>query len=541
MSGRSLLKIAYEQLVLKAGYPYFELNSSQIEVKHSPVDLFLAVAVIHMQKGVRISFNRCVLSTLYLGDGPLERYIADLLFNKLEANKALKLSVLCDYNRGRRANYVSAYSLMQPLKQNFPPNPNIRIGFYKSPLSPLLANSSNLLSEVFGVQHMKVAVFDDHVVMTGANLSENYFTDRQDRVIIFKNAPKLADFCEDLINSMVDCSFQLTDQGVMEVTLRQFPQDIPHFTSPLSSNGKKVFNKLQEDRIKMLKFMYKTGQRPEFDEFWKTHTAPQPEPAAPEATDLALFEAREWGDKLKKLGRSADVYNVLKDMPNQLNVITGTGGWSDKLAEIGSKVYVFPSLQMASAKINDDLEFTKELLQTATDLKIASGYMNFPSSLLSCLKNKHSLQLLCASPAVSFNKANGFLGDGVKNWIPYLYRALCQRHFKQLPKAQMAEWQKDTWTFHAKGMWAYEGDKPYLTSIGSSNYGKVDVAARSYLRDTEFQLYLWSDCPNMHRQLDAEIKHLWSPSKAVTSDTFKTDFKVGLFTKLLARVLSRFL
>jgi hypothetical protein len=399
MSGRTLLKTAYEQLVIKAGYPCFELNSSQIEIKHSPVDLFLAVTVRPMQKGVRISFSRIVLGTLYLGDGPLERFLADLLFNKLEANKALKLSILCDYHRGRRANYLSAYTLMQPLKMNFPPTPNVRIGFYKSPVAPLLIGSSNLLCEAFGVQHMKVAVFDDHVVMTGANLSENYFTDRQDRVMIIKNAPKLADFCEDLINSTIDCSFVLGNNGCFEVRVKQFPQDIPAFTSLFSARKKAEFNKVQENRIKMLKFMYNTAPRPDFEEMWARHQSP-PEAESPPPTDLALSDGQVWGDRLKKLGNSADVFNVLKEMPTQLNIVTGTGGWNDQLAPVGGKVYMFPCLQNKAANCTDDFDFTSELLKTATDLKITSGYMNFPRSFIELLKDKESVKLLCASPAV---------------------------------------------------------------------------------------------------------------------------------------------
>jgi CDP-diacylglycerol--glycerol-3-phosphate 3-phosphatidyltransferase len=122
-----------------------------------------------------------------------------------------------------------------------------------------------------------------------------------------------------------------------------------------------------------------------------------------------------------------------------------------------------------------------------------------------------------------------------------MYRALCYRHYRQLPKAQISEYRKDLWTFHAKGLWAYEDNKPYLTSVGSSNFGKTDVAQRSYRRDTEFQLYLWSDCPSLHRQLQAETEHLWSTSQLVTLQTFSSEFKTGLATRLLARVCSPFL
>ena len=36
------------------------------------------------------------------------------------------------------------------------------------------------MREVAGVHHMKVHVFDDDIMITGANLSNDYFTDRQD-------------------------------------------------------------------------------------------------------------------------------------------------------------------------------------------------------------------------------------------------------------------------------------------------------------------------------------------------------------------------
>lgn len=34
------------------------------------------------------------------------------------------------------------------------------------------------LKEIFGVHHMKLHVFDNNVLITGANLSQDYFTNR---------------------------------------------------------------------------------------------------------------------------------------------------------------------------------------------------------------------------------------------------------------------------------------------------------------------------------------------------------------------------
>lgn len=47
----------------------------------------------------------------------------------------------------------------------------------------------SLMGEVSGVHHQKVAVFDDTVIIGGANLSHNYFINRKDRYLKFKHCP----------------------------------------------------------------------------------------------------------------------------------------------------------------------------------------------------------------------------------------------------------------------------------------------------------------------------------------------------------------
>lgn len=43
-----------------------------------------------------------------------------------------------------------------------------------------------------GVCHVKAYIFDDDVIISGANLSNTYFTMRQDRYFIVRNAALLA-------------------------------------------------------------------------------------------------------------------------------------------------------------------------------------------------------------------------------------------------------------------------------------------------------------------------------------------------------------
>lgn len=55
------------------------------------------------------------------------------------------------------------------------------------------------MSEVVGVCHLKTYVFDDDVLISGANMSTTYFTKRQDRYHLFRNAAKLAAFVCSLV------------------------------------------------------------------------------------------------------------------------------------------------------------------------------------------------------------------------------------------------------------------------------------------------------------------------------------------------------
>lgn len=59
--------------------------------------------------------------------------------------------------------------------------PRIKISLNKQ------SNSRHkLFGEISGVHHQKIAVFDDTVIIGGANLSHNYFVNRKDRYFMFR-------------------------------------------------------------------------------------------------------------------------------------------------------------------------------------------------------------------------------------------------------------------------------------------------------------------------------------------------------------------
>ncbi|MEE4248180.1 MAG: hypothetical protein V2I33_22550 [Kangiellaceae bacterium] len=105
-----------------------------------------------------------------------------------------------------------------------------------------------MFNEIMGVQHIKVAVFDNHVLLTGANLQEEYFTDRQDRYMVFKHCGELADYYDDLINIIIDSSPQIDDFGSITA-----PVNLSYLNH---SRGTAKQKTLMRNRLNMHKFMH---------------------------------------------------------------------------------------------------------------------------------------------------------------------------------------------------------------------------------------------------------------------------------------------
>ncbi|KAG6826348.1 hypothetical protein H0H92_000231 [Tricholoma furcatifolium] len=109
---------------------------------------------------------------------------------------------------------------------------------------------------------------------------------------------------------------------------------------------------------------------------------------------------------------------------------------------------------------------------------LTSGYFGLyePYQKL-VLTNNVSTRIVAASP-----KANGFFGSkGISGRIPEGYTLLEQRFMKAVKEAgrmwkegsgvMLSEWEKDGWTYHAKGIWVSPSPSspPILTLFGSTN------------------------------------------------------------------------
>ena len=135
-----------------------------------------------------------------MGTGIFEEHLVRQIEKSLERNANLRFRMIIDEARGTRHTkmtngYICSSDLLNEIKASNV-NRDIEVGLLSANTA---ITNSKMLKEVLGVHHCKFAVFDNSVVLTGANLEEQYFTTRRDRYWVINNVPELADYLEDYL------------------------------------------------------------------------------------------------------------------------------------------------------------------------------------------------------------------------------------------------------------------------------------------------------------------------------------------------------
>lgn len=185
--------------------PCFRLNSKNIRIINDPSEFYRSILSNASSAKHRIS-----LASLYLGIGKLENDLVKAIENNLAENDTLKVNILLDYTRGTRGEMNSKVMLMSLLKQSA----NCRLSLYHTP--KLRGLTKKLVparwNELVGLQHMKIYLFDETVIISGANLSNDYFTNRQDRYIEIKDK-RLSDFFTNVLDRVHEFSLKVDRSG----------------------------------------------------------------------------------------------------------------------------------------------------------------------------------------------------------------------------------------------------------------------------------------------------------------------------------------
>ena len=110
--------------------------------------------------------RRIELASLYLGVDQLERDLVQTLNNSLARNPNLRCRILLDHLRGTRGQ-TNSCTLLQPMLAEF--RERMSLHLYHTPNFRGLLKSvlPERVNEGMGVQHMKVYIFDDNVLISG--------------------------------------------------------------------------------------------------------------------------------------------------------------------------------------------------------------------------------------------------------------------------------------------------------------------------------------------------------------------------------------
>lgn len=172
--------------------PCFPMNSSKINIISDPRKFYDTLCERFRNANRRIS-----IASLYIGTGSLEKKLLEVTKANLEEQKSLKFKVLLDYQRGTRGD-VNSVSLLKEFVNDIPDRCSVNL--YQTP--KLHGSWSKALpsryNEIVGLQHMKLYIADDSVLLSGANCSNDYFHQRQDRYVEIED-PELANFYSELI------------------------------------------------------------------------------------------------------------------------------------------------------------------------------------------------------------------------------------------------------------------------------------------------------------------------------------------------------
>ncbi|XP_061471848.1 CDP-diacylglycerol--glycerol-3-phosphate 3-phosphatidyltransferase, mitochondrial isoform X2 [Rhineura floridana] len=472
--------------------PEFGIASSHVKVLSSPTEFY------ELMKGqIKMAKQRVVLASLYLGIGPLEQELVDCIEMALERSlqgsgpSNLRVSILLDFTRGSRGRKNSRTMLL-PLLRRFPEQ--VRVSLFHTPnlrglLRLLIPERFN---ETIGLQHIKVYLFDDNVILSGANLSDSYFTNRQDRYVFLQESPEIADFFTELVDAVGDVSLQLQQDDtvqVMEGMVHPYRGDKMAYCE---AANRRVMEVINSARIRQELLHTQT--------FHSNHAEGEiPLSKAPKAA----------GDRQPK-----------------------------------PDTWIYPLIQMKPFGIQIDEIVTETLLMEAewgASVYLTTGYFNLTQAYMDLiLGTRAKYQILLASPEV-----NGFFGaKGVAGAIPAAYVYIERQFFSQVcclgqqERIQLQEYSRSAWTFHAKGLWLYLAGSslPCLTLIGSPNFGY-----RSVHRDLEAQVAIVTENKALQQQFHQEQEQLYLRSNTVSALTFDQPSRyVKLWVKMVTPLIKNF-
>lgn len=192
--------------------PCFPVSSAKIKVITDPRAFYDRLC--HQFQNAS---NRISMASLYIGTGDMEKNLLQVTKKNILDNQNVKFNVLLDYQRGTRGD-VNSKMLLQEFVDDIPDRCSVYM--YQTP--KLQGAWARVVparyNELVALQHMKLYIADDTVLLSGANCSNDYFLQRQDRYVEIQDE-NLADFYCELIGIVNSFSKECCKDGIKSTSI----------------------------------------------------------------------------------------------------------------------------------------------------------------------------------------------------------------------------------------------------------------------------------------------------------------------------------
>ncbi|TGZ68922.1 hypothetical protein CRM22_004007 [Opisthorchis felineus] len=483
-----------------ADLPVFMVNADQIRILLTPQDLYDTLL-----DRIRTAQHRIVLSTLYIGTGTLEMQLVNAIKDAV-CERQVRVLLLLDASRGLRCSSItqhyagvnqagphesssfrSSCELLAPLTKL----EGVTVALYHNPdlrgwLYSLLPDR---LNEVLGVQHIKAYVIDDSVLVTGANLSHEYFTARQDRAWIFQRCPALSDFYSGLIELISKFCYRLQPQGTLATSVDTDPMKDPII------KFKNDFSSVITDYLESVR------RRQPMD----ISTA--------DTMVLPLVQCGPYDIRIEENFTTRLFQSLTSDQHNAYHISLASGYFSLTKS--------YEELLVNFARVHHQSRL--ELLCASP---MANGFLRSRGvSGFIPMAYRESLIKLASRFSIA---------DKLKTVNPPIFW----------------EYYRPNWTFHAKGLWVEE--KPLISSSAPSSslslltlIGSSNFSYRSLNRDLESQLVVWTKNAELRTRVIEERNQLFSITQChlvtLTRLLSQTQFRLPWYFRCLYPALHTYL
>lgn len=445
--------------------PRFTVRGSSIQILTLPSEFYST-----LKEKIASAESRIFLSSLYVGKSQEE--LVQCLSDALTRSENLKVYLLTDALRGtREAPLLTCLALLLVgLVEKFGKH-RVDIRMYHTPhLSGVKKNwAPKRLNEGFGLQHMKLYGFDDEIILSGANLSEDYFTDRQDRYYVFSDK-RLTDYYFGIHTAISSLSYQLLPTAT--------PKGFQNFRLSWPTA-----NKSCEPDMNLHRFISDLSYF--LEPLLKQHS-------------LGSFEQYDDTEEFDTI-----VYPVSQFTP------------------------LFKPNEDASTEKPAVLRILSYLDSPKIRWWFTAGYFNMLPEIQERLLNGQAQGSVITASA----KANSFYkSPGVSYYLPEAYLLIAKKFLEEVWKRSKStlirsyEWQNGIvntpggWSYHAKGIWVTVPDEeePSISVIGSSNFTR-----RAYTLDLESNAIIITKNQTLKKNMRMEIDNLMKHTHELTLDDFK--------------------